>query len=129
MSDIPDEFCGPAMLALGTERLRKFAFYMGGGLMSGAEAAREAGYSDSNDGCKRRAYTLLQQENVNAAIQEVARRALGGLVPAALRAAEEILADKANPQRARMVETHGPRREDRAENHGRASAHCSVTRR
>jgi hypothetical protein len=44
MSDIPDEFCGPAMLALGTERLRKFAFYMGGGLMSGAEAAREAGY-------------------------------------------------------------------------------------
>jgi hypothetical protein len=47
----------------------------------------------------------MQNEAVVAAVQEVARKALGGLVPHALKTLREIMDDPANPQRARVAET------------------------
>jgi phage terminase small subunit len=84
--------------------MRKFAFLVGCG-ETGAEACREAGYSDKGEAAKRTAYRMMQNPAVLEAVREVATKALGGLVPSALRAAEEILADKTHPQRARMIET------------------------
>jgi phage terminase small subunit len=103
---IPDEYCGAAMRALGTDKMRKFAFIMGSGMTTAAEAAREAGYADKGgEGAKRAAHKLLQDEAVQAAVRETAVKALGGLVPAALRALQEILDDSAHPQGARTAET------------------------
>jgi hypothetical protein len=50
---IPDEYCGPAMMALRSERQKRFAFYMGSGEQSRADCARLAGYPDHNDRAKR----------------------------------------------------------------------------
>jgi phage terminase small subunit len=106
-ANIPEDYTnGPAMSVLRSDKQRRFCFLMGSGLTTAAEAAREAGYSDNGEAAKRTAYKMMQEDNVLAAIREVAVKALGGLVPLAIRTAEDILNDRTIPaERARMLST------------------------
>lgn len=72
-----DEFeFGPKMRSL-TERQRTFVMVLVEfPALTGAEAARQAGYSDSSDGAKVRACNLLQDRKIVDAIQEQAGKRL-----------------------------------------------------
>jgi len=64
---------GPAMKAL-SGRQREFAIHMATGEVSGAEAARRAGYSEKT--ARLQATRLLTKDNVKAAIDEVMEAAI-----------------------------------------------------
>lgn len=100
--EIPDDVCGPAMMALDTRR-RTFAYLMGMGERSATKAAREAGYAPGSAGTS--AHALMHHELVVAAIREVSSKALMGLAPLAVGAATAILHDSKHPAHARMIET------------------------
>ena len=104
MIEVPDEFCGPAMLALSARR-RAFAYLMGCGESNAAKAAREAGYSDSSGADRVTAHHLMLHAGVQAAIKEVSSKALQHLAPTAIGAAKKILEDPKHPAHARIVET------------------------
>lgn len=78
---------GPKILSL-RERERKFVWaYMLNSMLdgkeNGAQAARDAGYSDVAEGCKVRAHALLHRDDILDAMNEVAGRELRGLaIPA-----------------------------------------------
>lgn len=87
---------GPKMLAL-RERERRFVWAyllnaMTDGKENGAQAARDAGYSDVGEGCKVRAHGLLHRDDVLDAMQEVAGRELRGLALPAVLALSKLLA-------------------------------------
>lgn len=103
--DIPEEFIGPKMQALATDKRRRFAWIMGCGERSAADAARRAGFSDVKEGCKVRASQMMHDPDVLAAIEEVARKVLLGLAPLAIRQARGVLEDPEHPAHARMIET------------------------
>jgi len=105
MVDIPDEFLGPAMLGLSNPKHRHFAYLMGLAEVSGAEAARQAGYSDHMDAARVQASRMMQKPEIIEAVREVAGKVLGGLVPLAIRAAKRILEDPKHPAHARMAES------------------------
>lgn len=105
MEQVPEEYCGTAMMSLGTDKMRRFAFIMGCGELSAAQAARQAGYSDHLDAARVQASRMMQNPDVLAAIQEVAAKSLSGLVPLAIRTFREILEDPKHPARSRVAET------------------------
>jgi hypothetical protein len=98
----PAEDFGPKMLAC-TERERRFiwAYVLNGG--KGADAARQAGYSDTKDACKVRAHELLHKERVLEAVHEVGWRTLRGLSLLATLKAKQILERQEHPELAKMI--------------------------
>lgn len=86
---------GPKMQAL-NERERRFVWAyllnaMTDGKENGAQAARDAGYSDVKEGAKVRACQALQRDDVLDAMQEVAARQLRGLAIPAVVALSRLL--------------------------------------
>jgi len=102
---LPSEMLGPRMLALRHNRHRQFAFLMGCGDMTAAEAARAVGYQDKSEAAKVRGAELMQRADVTAAIKEVAGKVLSGLAPIAIAALRNILRSPKHPAHARMIET------------------------
>jgi phage terminase small subunit len=83
---------GPRMQAL-PERERKFVwFYLTNeGPPNGAQAARDAGYSDRSEGAKVRAHALLHRERVILALEEVGKKAFRGLLGPAVKATAAMI--------------------------------------
>ena len=105
MQDYPAEFSGPKMSALADDRRRRFAWFMACGELSGAEAARRAGFSDHLEAAKVRAHHLMHDPNVLDAIEEASRNVLRGLGPLAIVRARGVLNNPDHPSHARMIET------------------------
>ena len=99
---LPDETLGPKMSAL-TEKQRRFvwAYFLTGG--EGAEAARQAGYSDTGEAAKVRACTLLQQDTILQAMHEVAWKSLRGLTLLATVKLERLLRKDDSPDQAKAI--------------------------
>ena len=93
---------GPKMQAC-SERERKFiwAYLQNGG--NGAQAARDAGYSDAAEGAKVRAHAVLHRDRVLAAIEEVGRKAFRGLLIPAVLAAEKLIGKEDHADHAKMT--------------------------
>lgn len=87
------------------ERERKFVwFYLtNDGAPNGAQAARDAGYSDASDGAKVRAHALLHRERVILALEEVGRKAFRGLLGPAIKATAAMIADPKHSDHAKTV--------------------------
>jgi hypothetical protein len=79
--EIPQEFMGPAMTALKSEKQQRLAFIRGCGETNMREAMRGAGYEGN---IAQSGYRLIRQEKMAAAIREVATRVLFSLAPAAI---------------------------------------------
>jgi hypothetical protein len=94
---------GPAMLALSTDKMRRFAVLMGCGELNASTAASRAGYSDN--GVAVVAHRLKHRPDVQAAIREVAERVFENCMPLAIASAQAILRDDKHPAHARMIET------------------------
>lgn len=99
---------GPKMLAL-RERERRFVWAfllnsMTDGRENGAQAARDAGYSDVAEGCKVRAHGLLHREDVLDAMNEVAGRELRGLAVPAVVALSKLVAKPDHPEHRKAIE-------------------------
>lgn len=99
---------GPKMQGL-RDRERKFvwAFLLNSltdGKENGAQAARDAGYSDAGEGCKVRAHGLLHREDVIDAMQEVAGRELRGLAIPAVAALGRLLAKPEHGDHRKAIE-------------------------
>lgn len=103
--DFVEENLGPKMLALSDDRWRRFAWLMACGQTNGAQAARDAGYSDHLDAAKVRAHHLMQRRDILEAIQEASGKVLIGLGPLAIKAAKAILSDPESRHHGRMIET------------------------
>lgn len=89
------------------ERERKFVwFYVTNeGSPNGAQAARDAGYSDVAEGCKVRAHMLLHRERVLAALEEVGKRAFRGLLGPAVKAAAQLIQNDRHVDHSKAVFT------------------------
>lgn len=76
-----------------SDRERKFVwFYItNDGPPNGAQAARDAGYSDASDGAKVTAHALLHRERVIQALEEVGKKAFRGLLGPAVKAAAKMI--------------------------------------
>jgi phage terminase small subunit len=99
---------GPKMLALG-ERERRFVWAfllnaMTDGRENGAQAARDAGYSDVKEGAKVRAHGLLHRNDVLDAMQEVAGRELRGLAIPAVLALGKLVQKTEHPDHRKSLE-------------------------
>jgi phage terminase small subunit len=97
---------GPRMQAL-PERERKFVwFYLTNeGPPNGAQAARDAGYSDSSEGAKVRAHALLHRERVILALEEVGKQAFRGLLGPAVKAAAQLIQNEKHADHSKAVFT------------------------
>lgn len=87
------------------ERERKFVwFYLTNeGPPNGAQAARDAGYSDASEGAKVRAHMLLHRERVILALEEVGKKAFRGLLGPAIKATAALIADSKHSDHAKTV--------------------------
>lgn len=99
---------GPKMQAL-RDRERRFvwAYLMNSltdGKENGAQAARDAGYSDVAEGAKVRAHHLLHRDDVLAALDEVAGRELRGLALPAVVALSKLLAKPDHADHRKAIE-------------------------
>jgi hypothetical protein len=99
---------GPKMLAL-RERERRFvwAYLMNAlydGKENGAQAARDAGYSDVKEGAKVRAHGLLHREDVLEAMTEVSGRELRGLAIPAVVALSKLIAKPDHADHRKSIE-------------------------
>jgi len=70
---------------------------------NGAQAARDAGFSDVKEGAKVRAHHLLHRMDVQEAIQELAARELRGLALPAIAALSSILRKADHPDRQKVA--------------------------
>jgi hypothetical protein len=97
---------GPKMQAL-PERERKFVwFYLTNeGPPNGAQAARDAGYSDAAEGAKVRAHALLHRERVIQALEEVGKKAFRGLLGPAVKAAAGLIQNDKHVDHSKAVFT------------------------
>jgi phage terminase small subunit len=88
----PTEY-GPAMAALGSDKMRSFVmFFVICG--SGAEAARRAGYSPAGATAEtyaKHAWQLCQKDSIRAAIMEETRRWFHVAAPAAVKVYHDVL--------------------------------------
>src|SRR5262245_49658691 len=97
-SMLPDEF-----LVL-SERQRAFAWnYVFNGA-NGADAAREAGFSDVKEGCKVRAHELLARDDVCDAVRALTTKYLFSLAPKATLRLNQLLDDPKHPKHAKAIE-------------------------
>jgi phage terminase small subunit len=82
---VPDEICGPAMLALNPP-MRAFAYeWVFGGSKTQKDAAIAAGYSNTGDSAKTQGHELMRRPDVQAAIEELSRNLLRTEGPASIR--------------------------------------------
>jgi hypothetical protein len=97
---------GPRMQAL-AERERKFVwFYLTNeGPPNGAQAARDAGYSDKSEGAKVMAHALLHRERVILALEEVGKKAFRGLLGPAVKAAATLIQNDRHVDHSKAVFT------------------------
>jgi hypothetical protein len=98
---------GPRMQAC-SERERKFVwFYLtNDGPPNGAQAARDAGYVDTENGAIRvRAHALLHRERVILALEEVGRKAFRGLLGPAVKAAAQMIQNEKHIDHSKAVFT------------------------
>ncbi len=88
-----------------SERERKFVwFYITNeGPPNGAQAARDAGYSDVAEAAKVRAHYLLQRERVILALEEVGKKAFRGLLGPAVKATAAMINNPLHPDHAKTV--------------------------
>ena len=94
---------GPKMQAC-SERERLFVWhYVTAGDGNGAEAARRAGYSDKSEGAKVKAHQLLHRDRVLAALEEVGKQMLRGLMIPAINATRKMISDPKHPDHAKAV--------------------------
>jgi hypothetical protein len=87
------------------DRERKFVWYYltNEGAPNGAQAARDAGYSDVGEGCKVRAHFLLHRERVILALEEVGKKAFRGLLGPAIKATAAMINDPKHGDHAKTV--------------------------
>jgi hypothetical protein len=102
---VPEEYIGPCMAALSTDKMRKFAFLLGCGEISAAEAARVAGYSELSNGHHVAGSRMRLRPDIQAAVREVAERVFESCMPLAIASAQAILKNPGHPSHARMIET------------------------
>ena len=97
---------GPRMSAL-SERERKFVwFYVTNeGPPNGAQAARDAGYSDHLEAAKVQASRLMHKERVLLALEEVGKKAFRGLLGPAVKAAAQLIQSEKHPDHSKAVFT------------------------
>lgn len=93
---------GPKMAAC-SERERQFVWHycLNGG--NGAQAARDAGYSDVKEGAKVRAHSLMQRERVLDALDEVGRKQFRSLLVPAITAMRALVDRPDHPDHAKTV--------------------------
>lgn len=100
-----DAELGPKM-QLCSPRERRFVWHylkLGAQHGMGAEAARQAGYSDASSAAKVTAHDLLQRERVLSALDEVGRKAFRSLMVPAVLAAAKLIEDRKHPDHSRAV--------------------------
>jgi hypothetical protein len=104
--DIAEQFMGPRLRALSSDRQRRFAVLYAAGELSASQAALEAGYSDGGKGggVRVRAHELIHNPDVKAAVEECTRDGLAALAPMAVVAARNILENPKHPHHGRMIE-------------------------
>jgi hypothetical protein len=96
---------GPAMLALGSDRMRKFVLaLLSQGTRNAVAAYKAAGYQGTGDTANSQSYRLMHDERIIAAIHEEAKNHVrtGQLVDA-IQAVDEIIADPRHRDRARVA--------------------------
>jgi hypothetical protein len=95
---------GPKMQAC-SERERLFVWhYVTDDDGNATEAARKAGYVDSENGAiRRRGYMLIHRDRVLAAIEEVAGKAFRGLLAPAVRATRNMIENPKHADHAKTV--------------------------
>jgi phage terminase small subunit len=99
---VPDEDCGPAMLALNLA-MRAFVYAFVHFGSNRAEAARRAGYSrNKQENAKVVAYGLWRRGDVQAAILEESRKVLRSEGPKSIRTLAEIRDNKTNEAKDRI---------------------------
>ena len=96
---------GPKMQAC-SERERLFVWLYVTGDQNATQAARDAGYVDTDTGAIRvRAHALLHRERVRDAIRELGLREFGNLLPSAVKATAALLSKPDHPDHAGMVKS------------------------
>lgn len=90
-----------------SERERKFVwFYITNeGPPNGAQAARDAGYSDKSEAAKVSAHALLHRERVILALEEVGKKAFRGLLGPAVKAAAQLIQNEKHVDHSKAVFT------------------------
>lgn len=97
---------GPKMQAC-SDRERKFVwFYLtNDGPPNGAQAARDAGYSDHLEAAKVQASRLLHRDRVLAALEEVGKKSFRGLLAPAIKAASKLIENDKHVDHSKAVFT------------------------
>lgn len=97
---------GPRMQAC-TERERKFVwFYLtNDGPPNGAQAARDAGCSDTAEGAKVRASEMMHRERVLAALEEVGKKAFRGLLGPTVKATAALINNPQHPDHSKTLQS------------------------
>lgn len=99
---IPDDICGPALLAL-SPPMRAFVYAKVHFGCSNAEAARRAGYSkDKAHNAKVTAYQLAHRDDVQAAIIEASRKVMASEGPRSIKTLVDIRDDKGKDAKDRI---------------------------
>ncbi len=95
---------GPKMQAC-SERERKFVWFylLNGG--NGAQAARDAGFSDASGAAKVTAHHILHRERVIEALDEVGRRTFRSLLMPAVMATRALIENPKHPDHARTLQS------------------------
>lgn len=95
---------GPKMQACSEKERRFVWFYITDDEQNATEAARKAGYLDTDTGAIRvRGHALMHRERVLAAIEEVGRKAFRGLLIPAVRATRKLIEAEKHPDHAKTV--------------------------
>ncbi len=71
---------------------------------NGAQAARDAGFSDVAEGAKVRAHGMLQRDDVSEAIRALTTKYLFSLAPMAVLRLKELLENPKHPKHAKAIE-------------------------
>lgn len=101
--DLPDIELGPAMRAC-SEMERKFVWAYVTGDENATDAARAAGYVDSNNGSIRvTAHRLMHRDRVLAAMEEVGRQSFRGMIVPTLRATRALLDKSDHPDHVKTL--------------------------
>lgn len=103
--EIPSDFeLGPKMLACSAGERRFVWAWVIGDAETYADAARDAGYVDNENGAiRRRGHQIMHRERVLAAIEELGKQAYRSQLVPALRANLKLITNASHPDHARTV--------------------------